>query len=104
MSDVDETLVQMLESECIEMVLSEYYHTKIGRMHVMKDAAKALEAKIDGLRGQLLHAQSCDPTASDDGEHGEQRTWDFLTDEQRTWWIAAAQEEGKENAQPQTGN
>ena len=44
-----ETLVQMLEHECISMVQSEYYHTKIGRMHQIKHSAKALEAKLEAV-------------------------------------------------------
>ena len=50
---MSETLIQMLESECISMVLSEYYHTKIGRMHMMKHKAAALEAERDNLKAKL---------------------------------------------------
>ena len=50
---MSETLIQMLESECISMVLSEYYHTKIGRMHMMKHKATALEAERDELKAKL---------------------------------------------------
>ena len=50
---MNETLIQMLESECISMVLSEYYHTKIGRMHVMKHKATALAAENAELKAKL---------------------------------------------------
>ena len=62
------------------------------REALLRDKA-ALEARLEAMAGELLHAYALDETASDDGPHGEQRSWNYLTDEQRTYWIATAQEE-----------
>jgi hypothetical protein len=63
------------------------------RWEQLEPGVPALLAQLETLRGQLLHAESHDCTRPNDGEHGEERTWSYLTPEQQAWWIVEAKEE-----------
>ena len=52
-----------------------------------------LDAFADAWDGMLLHANSHDCTFFGPDPHGQEQTWESLTDEQRAWWIAQAKEE-----------
>jgi len=52
-----------------------------------------LDAHADQWDGMLLHANSHDCTFFGPDPHGQEQTWESLTDEQRAWWIARAKEE-----------
>jgi hypothetical protein len=49
-------------------------------------------AHADAWDGMLLHAHSHDCTFYGPDPHGQEQTWESLTDEQRAWWIAQAKE------------
>ena len=58
-------------------------------------SAPFLQQRVEALAGELAHANAHDCEPFDDGEHDENRTWWALTDEQRAYWISAAQEQGE---------
>jgi len=55
-----------------------------------RQAAFERKERIEALEGELLHAYSHDCTSVGDGEHGEERGWEALTNEQRAWWVTQA--------------
>jgi len=63
-----------------------------GEDHCINCALYEAEFEIEGLRGEIEHANSFDSTASH-FDHCEDRSWGSLTDEQRQYWIERARQE-----------
>jgi hypothetical protein len=69
----------------LRALVGEEFDSLTHRQHIL--------AHADTWDGMLLHANSHDCTFFGPDPHGQEQTWESLTDEQRAWWIARAKEE-----------